>query len=79
MREKEHRNCCNRKVNKRLYNFINNNGGWTNWEIIVEIELKEYNKHELKELEQIYINLLEPKLNVNLEVNKIPKWSFFRV
>jgi len=78
MRIKFHKYKCNsiKKNNKynKLYKFINNNGGIDNWSFIVEQNCDELNKHELRELEQIYIDLLKPQLNTNLKVNKIPPW-----
>jgi len=54
-----------RKVNQMLlYKFIRNNGGWENWICKPEEFLaKNVSIDKRKELEQIYIDLLEPSLN----------------
>ena len=72
--------CNNIKYNKynKLYKFINNNGGIDNWSFVIEENCEELNKKELRELEQIYIDLLKPQLNTNLQVNKIPYFAFYR-
>ena len=46
-----------------LYMFINVNGGWENWEIVVIKEYKFISKKELNMNEQYYIDLLKPQLN----------------
>lgn len=49
--------------NSFKYKFINENGGWENWEMI---ELEKYeaeDKLSLEEREKYYINLLKPTLN----------------
>ena len=54
-----------RKVNQMLvYKMIRANGGWSNWTMKSEVFL-EYNCdwNTRRELEQIYIDLLEPTLN----------------
>ena len=54
-----------RKVNQMLlYKFIRNNGGWSNWICKPEEFLARNGSiDKRKELEQIYIDLLEPSLN----------------
>ena len=46
-----------------LYMFINVNGGFENWEIVVIKEYKFITKKELNINEQYYIDLLKPNLN----------------
>ena len=46
-----------------LYMFINVNGGWDNWDIIVIKEFKFITKKELNINEQYYKNKLKPELN----------------
>ena len=48
-----------------LYMFINVNGGFENWEIVVIKEYKFITKKELNINEQYYIDLLQPHLNSN--------------
>ena len=46
-----------------LYMFINVNGGFENWEIVVIKEYKFITNKELTMNEQYYIDLLKPQLN----------------
>ena len=63
-REKEHSIVCNGGRNKKpLYEYIRNNGGWENWElVIVETVLK---PEELFSYEKKHIMTLKPTLNIN--------------
>jgi len=62
-----HKSNCNNPNsphhNYKIYKFIRDNGGWSNWSkmIIANIDVK--NKLEQKKYEQFYIDLLEPSLN----------------
>ena len=58
-----HKNTC-KTSNYKVYQFIRENGGWENWNMIVEVNTDELTKDERLELEQIYLDLLEPELNV---------------
>ena len=63
---KSNSNNLNRKVYcTPLYMFINVNGGFDNWEIVVIKEYKFITKKELNINEQYYIELLKPQLNSN--------------
>ena len=66
-RKGKHNFECNNTTDRHYiapkYMFINVNGGWNNWEIVV---IKKYNKITLKELkikEQYFIDKLNPTLN----------------
>ena len=63
-REKEHSTICNLGKNKKpLYEFIRNNGGWNNWEmVIIESVL---NPDDLFFCEYEVLKKLKPSLNVN--------------
>ena len=68
-RKIQHKNSSN-NLNSRnyclpLYMFINVNGGFENWEIVVIKEYKFITKKELNINEQYYIDLLKPNLNRN--------------
>ena len=80
-RKLAHKSTCN-NLNQRqyclpLYMFINVNGGFENWEIVVIKEYKFITKKELKMNEQHWKDLLKPTLNsynvygLDLERNKI--------
>ena len=54
------------KVKKtKLYNFINNNGQWNNWNVNVIEFVYVKNKLDLRLHEQSWIDTLEPQLNSN--------------
>lgn len=73
-RKAQHKkNTCNKSSKKywtKLYQYIRSNGGFENFEFVV-LEEGEYdgtpteNKKYILKLEQSYINVLEPTLNVN--------------
>ena len=58
-RHKESYKNCNYKV----YQFIRQNGGWDNWEMIVEVKTDDLCKEDRRILEQVYKDLLQPHLN----------------
>lgn len=62
-----HKSSCHnsnsRKYNYKVYKFIRENGGWENWQIVVEYETKGYSKYDRHIEEQINKDLLEPELN----------------
>lgn len=62
-REREHKYRYNQGSNIYLYKFIHENGGWTNWEMLI---LEQYNCNsslELREKERYYFELLKADLN----------------
>ena len=70
----QHKTCCNNekssKNNYYVYQFIRDNGGFNNWDMI-EVEKYPCNdKQELHKRERYWIELLESKLN-----KKIPTQS----
>ena len=61
-------NCHNVKHNKynlKVYQFIRENGGWDNWNMIKIIDIDCEDEKELKYYEQLYISSLKPTLNCN--------------
>tara|TARA_R110000803_G_scaffold60908_1_gene120476 strand:+ start:201 stop:620 length:420 start_codon:yes stop_codon:yes gene_type:complete len=54
-------NCPEYKYN--VYKFIRANGGWDNWQIIVEYETPNYSEEDRSIEEQINKDLLKPQLN----------------
>tara|TARA_R110002153_G_C13089173_1_gene475258 strand:+ start:105 stop:536 length:432 start_codon:yes stop_codon:yes gene_type:complete len=66
-RIRQHKSNCNNLNRKEycypLYMFINVNGGYNNWEIVVIKEYKFITKEELEMNEQKYKELLKPELN----------------
>ena len=49
--------------NLKVYQFIRENGGWENWEIVVIKKLPNTNKEARCYIEQFYKNLYKPTLN----------------
>jgi hypothetical protein len=54
-----HKNCAENKINIKLYNYINNNGGWDEW------------KHKIisdddNDTETQWYHILKPTLNTNV-------------
>jgi hypothetical protein len=62
-----HRNDCNNKKtnSKKVYTFINENGGWLNWEMIILERLYCRNNLHARERELYWHNKLHATLNSN--------------
>jgi len=63
------RNCCNEKYenyNLYLYQFIRENGGWNDWEMVAVETYPCENKRELEIRERFHIETLKSKLNKNI-------------
>tara|TARA_R110002167_G_scaffold17660_1_gene67212 strand:- start:209 stop:814 length:606 start_codon:yes stop_codon:yes gene_type:complete len=65
----QHKSDCNNSnsipYNFKVYKFIREHGGWTNWKIDVELLTTGMEKKDRLELEQNYIECLQPHLNSN--------------
>jgi len=65
----EHESICNNfnnpKSNLKVYKFIRENGGFANWDIIVEQETPNYDIKNRFITEQSYKDKLKPQLNSN--------------
>ena len=66
-RKYEHRNnCLNEKIKKhnfKIYQFIRENGGWDEWEMIAVENYPCESKRELEIRERFHIETLKAKLN----------------
>jgi len=66
-RKHEHKGTCNNPNNRRynlyVYQFIRENGGFENWDLVILEEYPTENKNELTWKEREYIELLQPALN----------------
>jgi hypothetical protein len=66
-RKWSHKSVCNNEnnthYNKYAYQFIRNNGGWDNWEIIVVEECNIENKTQLRQRERHWLETLKASLN----------------
>ena len=68
-RKKQHKNCLKKNRNSKLYNFIRENGGWENWEMI---EIAKYNCKDVKDArvkELEYFMKMNPSLNSCIPCN----------
>lgn len=63
----DHKSYCNNpncsKYNLKVYKFIRENGGWSNWSKMVIATIEVQDKLEQRKIEQVYIDHLEPGLN----------------
>ena len=64
---KESCNNCRQKPTK-LYEFINNHGGWDNWNMILVKEISCVDRAELNLEERKYIDEEKPSLNMRLAI-----------
>ncbi len=66
-RKSMHKFCCNNENDKRynlnVYEFIRNNGGWNNWDIILVEKVNVSDGYELKKEERKWIEQLDATLN----------------
>lgn len=66
-RKGNHKTVCNNpnsnKYNYYVYQFIRENGGFDNWDLVILEEYPTENKNELVWKEREYIELLKPALN----------------
>ena len=53
-------------TNNKLYNFIRENGGWDNWNMVMIEEVKCKNKRDKERVEREWYDKLEPTLNGQL-------------
>jgi len=71
-RKHDHKSNCNnnsetnKKYNYYVYQYIRDNGGWSNWDMIQIIEYSCENKKQLQSKERYYIDLLKSSLNGQL-------------
>jgi hypothetical protein len=64
-RKYRHKTNCNNK-NIKVYQYIRNNGGWNNWDMIMVEEYPCKNKLESDMRERYWLETLEAKLNIQL-------------
>ena len=65
--KRSHRACCKNPQDKHynlyIYQFMRENGGFENWDMIVLKEVINTKKHELRKFEREEFEKLKPKLN----------------
>ena len=62
-RKSTHKYSCNHNYGYPIYNFIRENGGWDNFQMIQLLSFSCNSKRELELKEREYIELLKPTLN----------------
>ena len=79
LRKNQHKTTCNNEKNKDynifVYQFIRDNGGWNEWQMI-PIEVYPCNeKKELEVKERHHIELLKPNLNKAIPTRSQKEWT----
>ena len=68
-RKTEHKRDCNtinrQNYNCKVYQFIRDNGGWDNWDMILIAKVNCNDKMELRQKEREYMEEYKPSLNIN--------------
>jgi hypothetical protein len=71
-RKNQHKSRCYNEKNKcytfKVYQFIRDNGGWDNWEMIQIKSVNVNNKRELEGEERTVIEELNPSLNCSIPI-----------
>jgi hypothetical protein len=77
-RKNQHKTTCNNETSKfynfKVNQFIRNNGGWDNWDMI---EVEKYNAidgNDAKKRERYYIETLKATLNVIIPTRTYKEW-----
>jgi hypothetical protein len=77
-RKKSHKNHCNNPndshYNIKVYQFIRDNGGWSNWDMIILEEVNCENKLELLKIERKYIEKYNSLLNIEIPLRTQQEW-----
>ena len=77
-RKNSHKTCCNnpnsKKFNLNVYQYIRENGGWDNFNMIMVEQFTCANVFEAKSKEQSYIKSLHSTLNSNTPNRTIAGW-----
>lgn len=74
-RKQSHKTFCLKQSEFKIYKFINDNGGWLNWDM-VEVEKCECkNNEEAKQKEREWYDNLKPTLNNNIPNQNKNMWQ----
>ena len=73
-RKIQHFYSCRHNSNRKLYNFINNNGGYNNWYIEVIKNIQNITRQDLKKEEKEFILKYKPTLNKNIPLQTNKEW-----
>jgi hypothetical protein len=78
-RKRLHRNKCNNQnfkdCNIYVYQFIRNNGGWDNWDMLVIEEYPCENMYEACLRERHWLETLHATLNTNIPSRTYQQWT----
>jgi hypothetical protein len=78
-RRHKHKYSCNTETHKTyslyVYQFIRDNGGWDNWDMIVLIELTCKDKNEALREERKYLEELKATLNKQIPTRTNKEWN----
>jgi hypothetical protein len=78
-RKTRHKSNCNNEntptYNLNVYKFIRDNGGWSNWSMIMIDEVKCENVLDARKKEREYIELLKPQLNKEIPTRTQKEWE----
>ena len=79
-RKYSHKTAClntnNKKFNRKVYNFIRDNGNWENWDMVMIEEYKDCeNKLQLEKKERYYIEQLNSTLNCNIPTRTVKEYE----
>jgi hypothetical protein len=78
-RRKQHKNCCNNEngkvYNRYVYQFIRENGGFENWDVVLIEDLADCkDKENLHRCERHYIESLKAELNKYIPLRTHKEW-----
>ena len=78
IRKSKHKYCCNNEndnnYNLYVYQFIRQNGGFDNWDVVIVENVKCENKQELHKKERFYIEELGAELNKQVPSRSLKEW-----
>ena len=74
-RKYQHKSFCKTNKERYLYNFINNYGGWENWEMIEVAKVCPQDLNELHKIERQYLEKLGATLNKNIPTRSKKEWA----
>tara|TARA_R110000765_G_scaffold201765_1_gene307168 strand:+ start:202 stop:912 length:711 start_codon:yes stop_codon:yes gene_type:complete len=67
-RKNKHKSCCHnpngKSYNRKVYQFIRNNGGWQNWDMVLVEKTPCVDKLELRKIEREFMEKLGSSLNM---------------
>jgi len=79
IRKSKHKYCCNNEndnnYNLYVYQFIRQNGGFDNWDVVIVQNVKCENKQELHKKERFYIEELGAELNKQVPSRSLEEWK----